>query len=223
MKTWVVSKHHDIDEANCELCLTRLQMSYEVATKCSYSAMCEEGMMNILFIPLLFIILGILLGVLYLLALKYIETPVGASNRIYDLMLILVCLISVAVIGVLMYYSMKDTCCASLVVDWHIVSQNFPEMEGAKIEDIQDNTRLESNWIDKGIMILPSSIRARGKKVRLPEISPRNFTIVKKRGKTVAYLTRRGMSYSASREGLDRFDELHNSRSLRSVVLGLSA
>ena len=189
LKTWLVSQEGSIDEYKCELCKTELLMEFKVSSQCSPRDSCKEGLSQCLFIPLLVAVMTMLFTIVYLLAEQYLVGDSNQEEKGYTIALIITCSLSGLVIFLLIVNATREACCSAQLAHWHILNQHF-EAEEEESQDISvAAVPKDPPDVSPTVIVIPKTIRMRGRKVRTPVLRPHLNPVVQ-RGRTVAYTPR---------------------------------
>ena len=129
-------------------------------SKCILNSVLSEGLTSCLLINFLVAILVILIMIIYLLSAGHEDK----ENKHY-VGSVSFCSVSIVVIVGLMINTIRDTCFSSSVKKWKIYNQEFSD------EDLNRSSHYADNS-GPVIMILPASVRVRGRKVKTPVLSP---------------------------------------------------
>jgi hypothetical protein len=171
LKTWLASLGKDLELSKCELCHTRYEMSFLIKRRCLPKDSCKNGAAHCLFIPILVAVMLMLFIIVYLLANKYFTSNNSAEQQAYTIALALVCFIAGIVIIVLIINSVSQACYAPKLEGWRILSQDFQsEHEADRELTAEELAKLEK--MRNRTLVIPSSFRVNGKKVRVPKLRP---------------------------------------------------
>ena len=190
-KTWILSREEDIENARCELCLTKFQMDYRVSTKCSIKHGCQDSIGQCIIAPLLVLVLGLLSLIMYIMVSKVSETE--NSEMAYTIALIIICALSFLIIFILVGHTVRENYFVSYVSHWKI---NPVTEIGDTGEVIESEESIGNELPQRTVLVMPRAIRAGGRMVQTPEVAPLNLTAVNNRGQVVAYIP------SSSRSGI---------------------
>ena len=192
-------------------------MQFIVKQKCTPSNTCGNGLTQCLFIPLLGVVGGLLVLIVYLLADKYLDQAERDDQRGYTIALIIVCGISACVMLLLVINSFKTACITKRMEEWRIFSQEFPNIEPIQVKEEEETSKedtttivaqlpttlrqrsIEINIESDGplpVFLIPARSRFNGAIIETPSLQPALSPILKS-GKTVAFTPRKSI-YSIS-------------------------
>lgn len=184
LKTWLVSTSEDLNDRACELCHTKFKMSYKIKTCLNCSEIWDENISSCLFIPILLLILGLIVMIVYFLIVKYQNKDSQYSDKIYALALASGCLIAAMIVVFILVFIFKNYCLKSKLIDWKILNQE-PEIE--MNEKSEENEVLQTQGIDNNIMIIPKVTKINGKKIKSPKVAPISLVPVVEAGLLIGY------------------------------------
>eukprot|EP00359_Climacostomum_virens_P006622 CAMPEP_0204907324 /NCGR_PEP_ID=MMETSP1397-20131031/6498_1 /ASSEMBLY_ACC=CAM_ASM_000891 /TAXON_ID=49980 /ORGANISM="Climacostomum Climacostomum virens, Strain Stock W-24" /LENGTH=297 /DNA_ID=CAMNT_0052076429 /DNA_START=17 /DNA_END=907 /DNA_ORIENTATION=+ len=193
LKTWLLSQQVELADSECEVCKVKFEMKFVIKAQCAPNEACKAGFAQVLFLPLLIVVLAMLMLIIYILADRLINVVDTDEEKGYTVALIVVCLLSAGVIVLLIVNSLKESMCVKKMANWHIKSQNYPEETPnpteAPIKDEYSLPAIENttNFMEQsrpeqsmsslprgnpGIVVVPEVTRVRGKRVRTPTVAP---------------------------------------------------
>lgn len=193
LKTWLISQQTELDESECEVCKVKFEMRFIIMSKCAPREACKTGFAQLLFLPLLAVVLAMLMLIIYILVDRLANVVKTGEERGYTIALIVVCLLSAGVIMVLIVNSLKESMCVKKMDKWHIRSQYFPEehrntteapMKEDSVNAVDNTTHYGESTrplgdptanqqiSHPGIVVVPEITRVRGQRVRTPTLSP---------------------------------------------------
>lgn len=178
LKAWILSQNSDLDRPQCELCKTSLLMEFTIVTQCSPRKSCKEGLNQCSVITLLISVMCMLFLITFLLGDSYVRTSETNQELGYTITLMVTCLLSGLVVLILVINSIKEVCCTVTLEKWRIHNQEFPEENRQKSNG-------EGRFLPS-VLVIPKSLRLRGRKIRTPAINP-SLPGVMQKGRTVAY------------------------------------
>lgn len=178
LKAWLISQNAEIDNPQCELCKTGIQMEFKIVAKCIPKEACREGPSQFFVIPMFCIVMIMLFLIVFLLGESYLNTAESDEQKGYTIALMITCSLSGLVILVLVVNSIKEACYTVKLEKWNIYNQEFPD------EDCPENK--EENREPIQVLVIPDSIRVHGHTIKTPPLNPSLPRIVQ-RGRTVAY------------------------------------
>ena len=144
---------------------------------------CKNGAGHCLFIPILIAVMLMLFLIVYLLAQKYFSSSSSSEQQGYTIALSLTCFIAGIIIVALILNSIKEACYGCKLTEWSILSINIEEDQDREV--LPDEERKLEEMRNK-ILVLPSTLKVKGRKVRVPEVRP-SMTPVHQNGRIVAF------------------------------------
>lgn len=127
LKTWLVSKGLEADEAACELCKTKFRMVWKEKLKFYPRLACEDGVGSFLTCGCLSLIIFGLVIVVILIAINWGNTddspsnPVKQNSSSFKVAVVVACLFIGAILSVLAIVSCKEAFFIPQIADWKIL------------------------------------------------------------------------------------------------------
>ena len=187
IKTWILAKEKEIDNARCELCGTKLEMTYNITKRCSCGEICQEKLEQTAFSFAVLLVVSLLSFIVYLLISNFRYNSV--MEMVYDLIIIGITGVGLIALFTIAICSFRRALIVDNISDWQILPQNF--------EDKSANN-LPENFVCVEDLQIPSCILASGKKIRTSDILKTMYPIAK--GKTHSSITLRGGSLEISKK-----------------------
>lgn len=101
LKTWILSKHKDVDEATCEICKVKIEMSYDLQRIYSVKRVLDEGLKDAL-ICIILLLIGFLVAWVMLVIARDFENDVATNSVLMALCGLVQLGLIVAIIKLLM-------------------------------------------------------------------------------------------------------------------------
>ena len=185
LKTWLLCSDQDLANRACELCHTTFSMKYEIVSYITCKELCDENVGICIFIPILLAILGLIIVIVYFLAIKF-NSDTNKSDRIYALSLIIGCSFAGTIISFILLYIFKTILVRSRMADWKIQNQEFMDI---REKPESDEHNLFTQAAENNVLILPKNAKICGKKIRSPKVVPMSLTPIVERSKVIGYRT----------------------------------
>lgn len=195
LKTWIMSQQNELADSECEVCKLKFDMNFVIKATCAPKVACKTGFAQVLFLPLLFVVLSMLMLIIYILFDRLANVVSSDEEKGYTSALIVVCLLSAAVIVLLIVNSIKEAMCIKKMVNWRIRSQRVAvEIHRASEIQVKEEDSMQAivntthfvdaakapetssaNQIERPspfVVVVPEITRVRGQKVVTPKVSP---------------------------------------------------
>lgn len=181
LKAWLVSRESAVDNGECELCHTKFKMTFTIVSECSLAKSCQQRTTKCVFIPVLFLVIAMLAGIVYVLSTYYLDKAKSSEEQGYAGSLIFICVFAAFVLCALMTYSTKHSCITRSLQDWQIL--NIEEIdEISRIEQSKDYSAVGSPLMsptgrEGAFMIIPTKMTVRDIEVSTPLLRPNLATL----------------------------------------------
>jgi hypothetical protein len=192
LKTWLVSRESSVDKGECELCKTAFEMKFTIVSVCSLGKAIREKSVVCVFVPLLFLVMAMLFGIMYVLIVFYLIEASSAEDQGYAAALIFICVVAAFVLCCLITVASKQSCLTNVLQDWQILSMDYDENdEASKLDDSSKDIRSPEDELigqrprEERVLVVPRFIKFGRKEVLTPPLQPNLAAILAEGDKTV--------------------------------------
>jgi len=189
LKAWLVSRDYSLDKGECELCHTRFKMKFTIVSECSLTKGCREKSTMCVFVPLLFLVMAMLGGIVYVLSAYYLAEAKSSEEQGYASALIFICVFAAFVLCALITYASKQSCIINSLQDWQILSieevEEISRLDQSKDQSGAGRYLMHPSHKESNLMVLPTTITVKNLTLRTPQVRPNLASMAAEGNKTV--------------------------------------